>query len=82
MLRNLPTIEMAQTIGRVIRIHQQDYDDMKSGKIPAGKYQLYTKSFGKIVVPQTGKYGQRITRRLQSIVDYIFVEGIPPLSYV
>ena len=82
MLRNLPTIEMAQTIGRVIRIHQQDYDDMKSGKIPAGKYNLYRKKHGQIVVPMTGKYGARIAKRLQSIVSYIFIEGIPPLSYV
>ena len=82
MLRNLPTIEMAQTIGRVIRIHQQDVDDMKSGKIPAGQYNLYRKQHGQIVVPMTGKYGKRIADRLQSIVSYIFIEGIPPLAYV
>ena len=82
MLRNLPTIEMAQTIGRVIRIHQQDYDDMRSGKIPAGQYNLYRKSHGQIVVPMTGKYGQRIADRLKSIVSYIFIEGIPPRAYV
>ena len=82
MLRNLPTIEMAQTIGRVIRIHQKDYDDMNSGKIPAGSYQLYHKKHGKIVVPMTGKYGQRIAKRLQAVVSYIFVEGIPPKAYV
>ena len=82
MLRNLPTIEMAQTIGRVIRIHQQDVDDMKSGKISAGQYNLYRKKFGQIVVPMTGKYGKRIADRLQSVVSYIFIEGIPPLAYV
>jgi len=82
MLRNLPTIEMAQTIGRVIRIHQQDVDDMKSGKITAGQYNLYRKQFGQIVVPMTGKYGKRIADRLQSVVSYIFIEGIPPLAYV
>ena len=82
MLRNLPTIEMAQTIGRVIRIHQQDLDDMNSGKIPSGQYNLYRKKFGQIVVPMTGKYGKRIADRLQSVVSYIFIEGIPPLAYV
>ena len=82
MLRNLPTIEMAQTIGRVIRIHQQDLDDMKSGKIPSGQFNLYRKKHGQIVVPMTGKYGQRIAKRLQSVVSYIFIEGIPPLAYV
>ena len=82
MLRNLPTIEMAQTIGRVIRVHNEDRKSVDSGVIPAGKFDLYQKSCGKIVVPMTGKYGSRIERRLQSIVNYIFVEGIPPLSYV
>ena len=82
MLRNLPTIEMAQTIGRVIRVHNEDRKSVDSGAIPAGKFDLYQKSCGKIVVPMTGKYGQRIEKRLQSIVNYIFVEGIPPLSYV
>tara|TARA_B100001113_G_scaffold352574_1_gene354382 strand:+ start:425 stop:1669 length:1245 start_codon:yes stop_codon:yes gene_type:complete len=82
MLRNLPTIEMAQTIGRIIRVHKEDRKSVDSGVIPAGCFHLYQKSCGQIVVPQTGKYGDRITKRLQSIVNYIFVEGIPPLSYV
>ncbi len=82
MLRNLPTIEMAQTIGRVIRIHEKDRVSMKEGKIPAGQYNLYHKRFGQIVVPMTGKYGDRIAKRLQSIVSYIFIEGIPPRAYV
>ncbi len=81
MLRNLPTIEMAQTIGRVIRVHPEDKKLMAEGKIPAGKYNLYTKSHGKICVPLTGKYGQRIAKRLQSVVSYIFIEGIPPIAY-
>ena len=81
MLRNLPTIEMAQTIGRVIRIHEKDKVSMKEGTIPAGQYNLYHKKFGQIVVPMTGKYGQRIAKRLQSVVSYIFIEGIPPRAY-
>jgi len=82
MLRNLPTIEMAQTIGRVIRIHEKDKVAMNEGKIPAGQYNLYHKSHGQIVVPLTGKYGQRIADRLKSVVSYIFIEGIPPRAYV
>ena len=82
MLRNLPTIEMAQTIGRVIRIHEKDRVSMKEGKIPAGQYNLYHKRFGQICVPISGKYGERIAKRLQSVVSYIFIEGIPPRAYV
>jgi len=82
MLRNLPNIEMAQTIGRIIRIHEKDKVAMKEGKIPAGQYNLYHKSHGQICVPVSGKYGQRIAKRLQSVVSYIFIEGIPPVAYV
>jgi hypothetical protein len=73
---------MAQTIGRVIRIHEKDRVSMKEGKIPAGQYNLYHKRFGQICVPISGKYGERIAKRLQSIVSYIFIEGIPPRAYV
>ena len=58
-------------LNETLRPHQQRaYDNMNQHDC------------GQIVVPQTGKYGDRITKRLQSIVNYIFVEGIPPLSYV
>ena len=41
MLRNLPTIEMAQTIGRVIRIHPKDRLAMTEGRVPVGEFELY-----------------------------------------
>ena len=82
MLRNLPTIEMAQTIGRVIRIHPKDRAAMAEGRVPVGAYELYHKPYGKICVPLSGKYSQRIAKKIQDVVDYIFIEGIPPLAYV
>tara|TARA_Y100001972_G_scaffold49951_1_gene61409 strand:- start:45 stop:1316 length:1272 start_codon:yes stop_codon:yes gene_type:complete len=82
MLRNLPTIEMAQTIGRVIRIHPKDRSAMAEGRIPVGAIELYHKPYGQVCVPLSGKYSQRIAKKIQDVVDYIFIEGIPPLSYV
>ena len=82
MLRNLPTIEMAQTIGRVIRIHPKDRAAMAEGRVPVGAYEMYHKPYGKICVPLSGKYSQRIAKKIQDVVDYIFIEGIPPLAYV
>ena len=43
LLRNLPIIEMAQTIGRVIRLHKYDYNNIQNNVIPAGESQLYRK---------------------------------------
>ena len=82
MLRNLPTIEMAQTIGRVIRIHPKDRLAMSEGRVPVGAFELYHKPYGKVCVPLSGKYSERIAKKIQDVVDYIFIEGIPPLSYV
>ncbi|NBP66756.1 MAG: DEAD/DEAH box helicase [Bacteroidetes bacterium] len=75
MLRNLPMIEMAQTIGRVIRMHKNDRKAIQEGLIPAGAYQMYQKSHGKIVVPVSNNYGDKIARQLQTVVDAIFVKG-------
>jgi len=35
-----------------------------------------------VTVPVCGKAGNAITTRLQRVVDAIFKEGIPPLSFV
>lgn len=75
LLRNLPLIEMAQTIGRVIRLHIDDIKDIQSGKIPAGQCQLYRKSTGFVTVPVHKNHGGAVKKRLQYVVDSIFKEG-------
>jgi len=81
LLRNLPIIEMAQTIGRVIRVHPDDRKDVEDGIIPAAQFSLYRKGYGSVTVPLTGKYGARIAERLEQVVTSIFIEGIPPLAW-
>ncbi len=81
MLRNLPIIEMAQTIGRVIRVHKDDRADVAAGKIPAGAFHLYKKSEGIVTMPTGYKMGDAIAKRMQNVVNAIFVEGIPPLAF-
>lgn len=80
LLRNLPIIEMAQTIGRVIRVNRDDVRDIQSGKIPAGALSLYRKPCGIVTVP-LHKAGKKTADRLQRVVDSIFIEGIPPLAF-
>jgi len=75
LLRNLPVIEMAQTIGRVIRLDKQDAADIASGKIPAGQLDFYRKKTGFVTVPVFSNYGQQTEKRLQAVVDAIFVKG-------
>jgi len=82
LLRNLPLIEMAQTIGRVIRLNKDDAKDIASGKIPAGACQFYRKSTGFVTVPVHQNHGKAISQRLQRVVDAIFIKGQPVESYV
>jgi superfamily II DNA or RNA helicase len=75
MLRNLPLIEMAQTVGRVIRMHKDDRQAIADGKMKAGEFAFYKKPFGTITIPVNNNYGDKIARQLQTVVDTIFVKG-------
>ena len=81
LLRNLPIIEMAQTIGRVIRVHKDDRAAVAEGKIPAGAFHLYKKKEGVVTMPTGYKMGNAIAQRLQNVVNAIFIEGRPPMAF-
>lgn len=80
LLRNLPIVEMAQTIGRVIRLNKEDAKDIATGKIEAGNFQMYRKSTGFVTVPVFKNYGKKTQRRLEEVVDTIFVKGQPAID--
>jgi superfamily II DNA or RNA helicase len=82
LLRNLNIVEMAQTIGRVIRMNAEDARDIAEGRITAGDLGNYRKPFGFVTVPIYGNYGAQIQKRLQAVVDAIFVKGVPPTSII
>mgnify|MGYP003637294996 FL=1 len=81
LLRNLPVIEMAQTIGRVIRLHRDDAKDIAEGRITPGKLSEYRKPHGVVTVPLCGKASQATRNRLQKVIDLIFVDGLPAHSF-
>jgi len=82
LLRTLDVIEMAQTIGRVIRLNKDDAADLSSGRIAVGDYAMYRKPTGFVTVPVFKNYGDRTIKRLQNLVDTIFVQGKPAVSVV
>ena len=75
LLRNLPYIELVQTIGRILRMNRQDYQDIQNGLIKPGDFKSYRKPSGVIAVPVENNYGAAIAKRLQTVVNHIFVEG-------
>lgn len=82
MMRQMDVIQMCQTIGRVIRLHPEDASNIRSGKVAAGDLDNYTKSFGLIHVPVYSNTGISTARRLQSVVDTVFVKGQPAISTI
>ena len=82
MLRNLNVVEMAQTIGRVIRLDKDDAAKLQSGEIQPQQWSLYNKPTGFVTVPVHRNYGKAVIKRLQRITDEIFVKGVPATALV
>ena len=79
-MRNMDYITFSQTIGRVIRLHHNDAENIRDGKLIAGDTSSYQKPFGLLVVPVHSQVGINTARRLQEVVDTIFIEGQPAIS--
>jgi superfamily II DNA or RNA helicase len=75
-LRQQNFISTVQSIGRCIRVHPEDTARMKSGELDAGDFPNYLKPFGKVVIPvYNNKVGFATARRVQNVVDEVFVKG-------
>lgn len=82
LMRNMDAIGLAQTIGRVIRLHQDDARALVEGTLVPGDIESYTKSYGFIHVPVYSNTGITTARRLQSVVETIFVHGEPAIATI
>jgi superfamily II DNA or RNA helicase len=80
LLRQQSMIEMAQTIGRVIRVDSDDARDIATGQITPGDVESYRKPCGYVTVPVHGKSGVATARRLQNVVNTIFQQGQPAIG--
>ena len=81
MLRYQSVVEMAQTIGRVIRLDSEDRQRINTGELTPCNWSLYNKPTGFVTVP-VHKKSAHIVRRLQKVINSIFVDGVPPVSIV
>ena len=82
LMRNMDYIAMAQTIGRVIRLHPDDSKRLSEGTLTPGKTEDYVKSYGFIHVPVYSNTGIATAKRLQSVAETIFVQGEPAISTI
>ena len=82
LLRNLSTVEMAQTIGRVIRLDSTDRKRVSDGTLAPRAYKHYNKPTGYISIPVYSNYGKNTAKRVQRTVDTIFKHGKPATSWI
>ena len=81
-MRSMDYIGISQTIGRVIRLHKDDAEALRSGRIAPGALQDYTKSFGLVCIPVYSSVGISTAKKVQAVVDTVFHQGMPAISVV
>jgi len=82
LMRNMDYIAMAQTIGRVIRLHTEDARRLSEGTLIPGQLKNYHKAYGFVHVPVYSNTGITTAKKLQAVVDTIFVQGEPAISTI
>jgi predicted helicase len=81
-MRSMDYIGISQTIGRVIRLHKNDAEGLRSGRIAPGRLVDYTKSFGLVCIPVYSSVGISTAKKVQAVVDTVFNQGQPAISVV
>jgi len=82
LMRNMDYIAMAQTIGRVIRLHTEDARRLSEGSLIPGQLKNYHKAYGFVHVPVYSNTGITTAKKLQAVVNTIFVQGEPAISTI
>jgi len=81
-MRSMDYIGISQTIGRVIRLHKDDAEALRSGRIAPGALGDYTKAFGLVCIPVYSAVGISTAKKVQAVVDTVFQQGQPAISVV
>jgi superfamily II DNA or RNA helicase len=81
-MRPMDYIGIAQSVGRIVRLHHDDAKGLAEGKIEPGVLHQYTKSFALCVIPVYTSAGISTARKVQAVVDTIFTKGEPCISTV
>jgi len=82
LMRDMDVISMAQTIGRVIRLHTDDARRLSEGTLVSGQLENYHKAYGFVHVPVYSNTGIATAKKLQGVVNTIFVQGEPAISVI
>jgi superfamily II DNA or RNA helicase len=79
-MRPMDYTSIAQSIGRIVRLHHDDAKGLRNGSIQPGALSQYTKSFALCVIPVYTSAGISTARKVQAVVDTIFTRGEPCIT--
>lgn len=82
LMRNMQSDAMAQTIGRVVRLHPDDSRRLSEGSLTPGKTEDYVKPHGFIHVPVYKNTGSSVLKQLQIVAETAFVRGEPVITTI
>ena len=82
LMRQMNVIEMCQSVGRVIRLHLDDIQGIKQGTLIPGDTKQYSKPFGLVHVPVYSNVGISTVKRLEKVVNTVFVQGQPAIATI
>lgn len=82
LMRNMDSIALAQTIGRVIRLHPDDSRRLSEGSLTPGNLEDYVKPHGFVHIPVYNNTGKSTAKNVQIVSDTIFVQGEPAISFI
>jgi superfamily II DNA or RNA helicase len=81
-MRPMDHIGIAQSVGRIVRLHHDDAKGIHDGFIRPGALHQYTKSFALCVIPVYTNAGITTAKKVQAVVDTIFERGEPCISTI
>lgn len=81
-MRPMDYIGIAQSVGRIVRLHHDDAKGLRDGAIRPGALHQYTKSFALCVIPVYTNAGITTAKKVQAVVDTIFERGEPCISTI
>jgi superfamily II DNA or RNA helicase len=81
-MRSMDVIGIGQSVGRTLRMHPDDAQGIREGRISPGDVHSYTKGWGLVICPTYDKVSSTTARKIQNVVDTIFVEGQVAVSVI
>ena len=74
-MRSMEVVGIGQTIGRTLRLHPEDAEGIRSGRLTAGSLSDYTKSYGLVVCPVFDRASGGTAQAVSNVVETVFTHG-------